>query len=101
MHDLSFNSELGRNNGSADLLAGYMLDAGFRGLYSEWWHFQDDEVKNRLNPVSVREGVSIEGWMVDDKGVRYRLADGTYVTGEYNIDGTVYMFDDFGYISAP
>lgn len=101
MHDLSFNSELGRNNGSADLLAGYMLDAGFRGLYSEWWHFQDDEVKNRLNPVSVREGVSIEGWKVDDKGVRYRLADGTYVTGEYNIDGTVYVFDDFGYISAP
>ena len=101
IHDLTFNSELYRNNESANLLAKYMKDAGFHDLTSEWWHFQDDEVKDRLNPVSVRDGVSVEGWKVDDNGVRYRLADGTYSTGYLDIDGTTYFFDEAGYLSAP
>ncbi len=101
IHDLTFNSELYRNNETADLIAKYLKGAGFHDLSSEWWHFQDDEVKDRLNPVSVRDGVSIEGWKVDDGGVKYRLADGTYATGGITIDGTEYFFSDDGYLSAP
>ncbi len=102
IHDLTFNSELSRNNETADLIAKYLKGAGFHDLSSEWWHFQDDEVKDRLNPVSVREGVSIEGWKVDDGGVKYRLADGTYAKdGSMDIDGVSYFFDENGYLSAP
>ena len=98
IHDLTFHSEIGKNNATADLLATYMEGAGFHDLYSEWWHFQDNDVWHNLNPASVRDGVSIEGWKVDDRGVRYRLADGTYVTGMREIDGVSYDFGDDGYL---
>ena len=98
MHDLSQYSVLQKNNDMANLLGSYMLGSGFTGLYSEWWHFQDNDAKDDLNPVSVKNGVSVEGWKVDSRGVRYRLADGTYQEGLYQTDGKEYMFDEDGYL---
>ena len=98
MHDLSQYSVLQENNDMANLLGSYMLGSGFTGLYSEWWHFQDNDAKDDLNPVSVKNGVSVEGWKVDSRGVRYRLADGTYQEGLYQTDGKEYMFDEDGYL---
>ena len=98
MHDLTFHSEIGKNNSNADLLASYMEGAGFHDLYSEWWHFQDNKVRDSLNPVSVRNGVSIEGWKVDDFGVRYRFADGSYAFGMTNVAGVTYDFGEDGYL---
>ena len=98
MHDLSQYSVLQENNDMANILGSYMLDSGFTGLYSEWWHFQDNDAKDALNPVSVKNGVSVEGWKVDPRGVRYRLADGTYQEGTYQIDGKEYTFDEDGYL---
>ncbi len=98
IHDLTFHSEIGKNNATADLLASYMEGAGFHDLYSEWWHFQDNDVWHSLNPNSVRDGVSIEGWKVDDFGIRYRLSDGTYAKGIYTVDGVSYDFGENGYL---
>ena len=36
------------NNANANKLSGFMTGAGFNTLESEWWHFQDDNFKNRL-----------------------------------------------------
>lgn len=49
MHDLSYHSITARNNDNAKLLKKYMVDAGFNSLSSEWWHFQDDKTRNRIN----------------------------------------------------
>ncbi len=99
MHDLSWYSAKEKNNGNADLLASYMMNAGFNDLSSEWWHFQDDETREKLNlDEYLVEGVSIEGWKKNDSGWYYQLADGTYyqsVTVE--IDGTNRTFDENGY----
>lgn len=78
MHDLSWNSILEKNNENADLLASYMKGVGYKGLYSEWWHFQDDETRYALNLGYLEKGVSPEGWKKDDQGWKYRQADGTY-----------------------
>ena len=78
IHDLSWYSMLEKNNENADRLASYMKSVGYRGLISEWWHFQDDETRYALNLGYLEKGVSPEGWKKDDLGWKYRLADGTY-----------------------
>ena len=101
MHDLSWYSELARNNDNAKLLAQIMERAGFAGIVSEWWHFQDDQAKDELNPAYLWEGVTPECWVADDNGWRYRKANGEYWTdcSEY-IDGVLYAFDQNGYAKA-
>ena len=78
MHDLSYHSIQKDNNNNANILKSYMEPAGFNCISSEWWHYQDDENKKKLSPVRCEKGVSIEGYKVDDNGVRYRNADGSY-----------------------
>ena len=100
MHDLSWYSAIARNNDNANLLRRYMLGAGFGGLTSEWWHFQDNEAFSTVKPAIRWAGVSPEGWCRDDAGWRYRLADGTYCrAAERTIDGAAYRFDDNGYVT--
>ena len=98
MHDLSWYSEQARNNENARLLAQIMEGAGFTGIVSEWWHFQDDRAKDELNPEYLWDGVTPECWVADDNGWRYRRANGEYWTdcSEY-IDGVLYEFDGNGY----
>ncbi len=100
MHDLSWYSILAQNNENADLLASYMKGAGYNGLSSEWWHFQDDEVRNRYNiNMYLEQGVSPEGWKKDDLGWRYRLADGSYYCADtVMIDKKECSFDAEGYL---
>ena len=78
-----------------------MEDAGFTGIESEWWHFQDDQAKADLNPEYLWYGVTPEGWVADDNGWRYRDASGEYLTdcSEY-IDGIENVFDGDGYCLA-
>lgn len=40
MHELSTLSVLSLNNENANILADIMLSNGFKGLNSEWWHFE-------------------------------------------------------------
>ena len=100
MHDLSWYSILANNNENANRLSQYLLAAGMRGLNSEWWHFQDDETRNAIGlDACLERGVSIEGWKKDDKGWRYRLADGRYCRADtLTIDGQRCMFDAAGYL---
>ena len=98
MHDLSWYSELNRNNANANTLSRIMLEAGFADLSSEWWHFQDDEARSQLSPEALWSGVTPEGWKADDNGWRYRTADGVYyVDCSATIDGVEYHFDGNGY----
>ena len=100
MHDLSWYSDIYRNNANANLLRSYMLGAGFGGLTSEWWHFQDNDAFNTVKPANRWAGVTPEGWRRDDTGWRYRQADGTYCREtERTIDGIAYRFDGNGYAS--
>lgn len=102
IHDLSYFSETKKNNNYANRLARYMKNAGFTGLVSEWWHFQDDEALKGLELPALRNGVTPEGWVADVNGWRYRRANGTYYTGcQKSIDGVSYTFDANGYTSAP
>lgn len=78
IHDLSWYSILEKNNENADRLASYMKGVGYKGLISEWWHFQDDETRYALNLGYLEKGVSPEGWKKDDLGWKYRLEDGSY-----------------------
>lgn len=99
MHDLSWYSETRQNTESASMLAQIMKSCGFAGLSSEWWHFQDDEAKDNLNPAALWDGVSPECWMADEYGWRYRTADGNYLTHcTATIDGVAYTFDRDGYL---
>lgn len=99
MHDLSWYSILAQNNENADLLAFYMEGAGYHGLSSEWWHFQDDETRNRLQLGYLEKGVSPEGWKKDALGWRYRLADGSYYyTVTVMIDNKECTFNEGGYL---
>ena len=59
-----------------------MTAEGFSGLTSEWWHFQDDETRKKVSPARGETGVSAEGYKVDDRGIRYRHADGSYACDE-------------------
>lgn len=98
MHDLSWYSETAQNNAGAKTLAKFMKGAGFGGLVSEWWHFQDDEVLKKLDPPAMDAGVSPQCWMADENGWRYRKADGFYyVNCSKTIDGVKYQFDKKGY----
>lgn len=99
MHDLSWYSELKRNNENADTLAAIMESVGFSGLISEWWHFNDLEAQNSLAPPYQKSGVSAQCWMADDFGWRYRRADGLYVLNcSEMIDGVWCTFDENGYL---
>lgn len=99
MHDLSWYSIQAQNNKDADLLASYMKEAGYHGISSEWWHFQDDETRNQLNLGYLETGVSPEGWKKDELGWKYRLADGSYYyAGTVMIDKKERTFNEDGYL---
>ena len=99
IHDLSWHASTANNDSNAKMLADYMRAAGFGTLFSEWWHFQDMEVLDRLAPPYRRTGVTPEGWRADDRGWRYRCADGSYLAGESReIDGIGYTFGEDGYL---
>ena len=102
IHDLSHYSELGKNNKEANTLTKIMTGAGFGGLVSEWWHFQDNDALNNLGLTAVWEGVSPECWMADDYGWRYRFHNGSYFKScTATIGGVQYVFDDNGYVVTP
>ncbi|MCD7859461.1 MAG: D-alanyl-D-alanine carboxypeptidase family protein [Firmicutes bacterium] len=101
LHDLSHYSALSENTYDADTLSSIMISAGFTGLSSEWWHFQDNDALNSLNISPVTSGVSVQGWTADDGGWRYRLADGSYYAAcTAAIDEVEYAFDADGYVIA-
>ena len=100
MHDLTWHSETKQNNNVANIMAKYMKNAGFSGLISEWWHFQDNTVRDSLNPPALKNGVSLEGWFADGNGWRYRTAKNTvYKDCTRTIDGVSYTFDKNGYVA--
>ena len=67
MHDLSIYSVINRDNDEALILDNIMKAAGFGGLTSEWWHFQDNETRKNLSlNTYMWAGVSIEGWHASD-----------------------------------
>ena len=100
IHDLSWYSEIGLNNDNANLLRRIMLDHGFEGLQSEWWHFQDIVWKELDLPYAMY-GISPACWVADDLGWRYRLDDGScYTDCVAEIDGVSYTFDEQGYAVA-
>ena len=97
MHDLSHYSVIYRNNKNAKALDSIMKEAGFAGLVSEWWHFQDNEARTTLKLKPLWGGVSPEGWKLSDHGWRYRLEDGTYAADcTLTIGETEYSFDANG-----
>ena len=99
LHDLSQYSARAKNNEYAKELSDIMMSAGYKDLYSEWWHFQDDEIKNRLSLPCINEGVSPECWMTNGFGWRYRSIDGTYAADcTLNINGKEYTFDSDGFV---
>lgn len=98
MHDLSQYSVLGKNNDAADLLGELMHNAGFGGLISEWWHFQDNHARAALNLPYMMAGVNGSCWVRDDFGWKYRDAKGNFCIGQtLEISGTQYTFDSNGY----
>jgi D-alanyl-D-alanine dipeptidase len=99
MHDLSCYSVLAKNNKAAKKLTEIMTSAGFGGLVSEWWHFQDNEARKTINPPALWNGVNPGSWMADDHGWRFRNSSGVYCKdGTFTIDGTKYAFDAEGYV---
>lgn len=99
MHDLSQYSVLSQNNEAANTLGDIMHGAGFGGLVSEWWHFQDNNAKASLSLPYVQYGVDAACWVKDDLGWKYRTVKGSFHTGEtVNISGTDYTFDENGYV---
>ena len=99
MHDLSQFSVLGENNEAADLLGEIMHGAGFGGLISEWWHFQDNHARAALSLPYVSAGVDARGWVKDDTGWKYRDEKGSFFRGQtLEIEGRQYTFDDNGYV---
>jgi galactokinase len=81
------------------VLGARMTGAGFGGLVSEWWHFQDNEAVAAYRPANRWAGVTAEGWRRDDDGWRYRQADGTFcIAVERTIDGAACRFDGNGYL---
>lgn len=99
IHDLSWYSILEKNNENADRLASYMKGVGYKGLISEWWHFQDDETRYALNLGYLEKGVSPEGWKKDDLGWKYRLEDGSFCYAcTVVIEEKEYTFNEEGYL---
>ena len=101
IHDLSWYSEVKQNNSPAWVLYNLMTGAGFTGLSSEWWHYQDNDALNDLQLTNfMYDGVSAECWMADDQGWRYRKADGScYTDCTRTIDDITYTFDANGYVT--
>lgn len=98
IHDLSHYSVLSENNEAADTLGSIMHGAGFGGLSSEWWHFQDNNARAALALPNIPEGVSAECWVKDQTGWRYRTAKGGFYQNETKQIGAVtYTFDADGY----
>ena len=54
MHELSTRSVLTLNNENADKLAEIMTSNGFRGLASEWWHFEIRECRKSYAAFQVK-----------------------------------------------
>jgi hypothetical protein len=99
MHDLTWYSENARDNRNARTLSSIMESVGFSGLKSEWWHFNDLEAQDGLNPQWRWDGVSPQCWMKDDRGWRYRKSNGKYyVNCTETIDGVACTFDGDGYL---
>lgn len=99
IHDLSWYSCTSRNNANANLLREIMTGAGFSGIYSEWWHFQDNHAHQKYGYPTLRNGVSCQCWVADHNGWRYRLADGSfYANCTKTIDGESFSFDENGYL---
>ena len=86
----------------ANTLATIMKGAGFAGLSSEWWHFQDNDAINDLKLTNyMYNGITAQCWVVDEHGWRYRDADGRYVTDcRKTVDEITYEFDEQGYATA-
>lgn len=101
MHDLSHYSVLSNNNANANTLDRIMKSAGFGGLESEWWHFEDDMLANALGlNCHLYAGVSCACWVSDGIGWRYRNADGSFAADtSKSIDGTVFHFDAQGFVT--
>ena len=70
-------------------------------ISSEWWHFQDDELKAELKLTGyLARGVSSEGWKKDDTGWRYLKDDGTaYKNTTINIGTKQYKVGEDGYVA--
>lgn len=99
IHDLSRFSVLSENNENADLLKSIMIPAGFTGLMSEWWHFQDNNAKADLPLVQVYGGVTPEGWVRDAGGWRYRDSKGVFLAGQsVTLGSSVCTFSNEGYL---
>ena len=101
IHDLSWYSASKRNNTNAYTLYKIMTGAGFKDLFAEWWHFQDDEIYTANKYEPLKPGVTWECWVLDETGCwRYRLADGSFYTScTQTIDGQSYTFDENGYVT--
>ena len=99
MHDLTWYSERKQNNENAKLLRDIMEGAGFGGIPSEWWHYQDNDVLNALAPPALWVGVTPECWVTEDGNTwRYRDQFGNFLTDcTACIDGDFYYFDADGY----
>lgn len=98
LHDLSQYSARAQNNDYARDLSQIMMSAGYGDLYSEWWHFQDNEIRDRLNLPCINEGVTPKCWMSNGVGWRYRDLGGSFVVNcTLTIDGKDYTFDSNGY----
>ena len=101
LHDLSWYSSTDRNTESADTLRRLMTAAGFAGVDSEWWHFQDEEARWSGNLRPRWSGVTLQGWRGGDRGWRYRLGDGSYYAGvTVQIGGVYRTFDGQGYLAS-
>ena len=99
MHDLSQFSVLQKNNEAANLLGEIMHSAGFGGLVSEWWHFQDNHARASLSLPYVSAGVDAQCWVKDDLGWKYRDAKGSFFRSRtLEINEKQYTFDDNGYV---
>lgn len=100
IHDLCWYSETAKNTSAAKTLASIMKGAGFGGLKSEWWHFQDNDALNGLKPPALKNGITPECWVADGHGWLYRQANGKFCKNTVKtIDGTSYRFDSDGYAS--
>ena len=99
IHDLSWYSEVKKNNNNAKTLRTIMTGAGFGTLSSEWWHFQDNDALKGLELKALVNGVTPKCWMADDDGWRYRRENGNYYKNTTKtIDGVKYTFDENGYV---
>lgn len=98
IHELSWLSTLDRNNEHSDRLQKYMKDGGYATLFSEWWHFQDNDAHGKYGIGALKNGITIAGWKKDDTGWKYRKEDGAFFVDESaEIDGKTYRFDERGY----